>query len=87
MPRYLIVGNSAAGVGALEAIRKIDRQSPVTVVSDESYPLYSRCLLSYYLAGKIGDERLHFRPADFHQKMAAELVAGVKAVSVDAAKN
>lgn len=85
--KHLIVGNSAAAVGALEAIRKVDPESPVTMVSDEDYPCYSRCLLSYFLAGKITEDRLRFRPADFHRDMGAELILGRRATGVDASKN
>lgn len=84
--RYLIVGNSAAGTGALEAIRKSDRESAVTIVSDEDGPLYSRCLLSYFIAGKIEEGGLRFRPADFHRALGADVIAGRKVVSVDPAR-
>ena len=32
--RYVIVGNSAAAVGAVEAIRQYDRENPLTIISD-----------------------------------------------------
>ncbi len=84
--KFLIVGNSAAGTGALEAIRRCDHESSVTIVSDENYPLYSRCLLSYFVADKIEERRLQFRPPDFHREMGAELIAGKKVASVDPAR-
>jgi NAD(P)H-nitrite reductase large subunit len=81
--KVVIIGNSAAGTGALEAFRKCDQKSPVTIISDENYPLYSRCLLSYYLSGSIDETRLLFRAEDFHQRMAAEVVLGKRVESVD----
>jgi NAD(P)H-nitrite reductase large subunit len=84
--KYLIIGNSAAGIGALEAIREYDQHSPVTVISNEKYSQYSRCLLSYFLAGAIDEKRLHFRPSDFHRKMNSEILLGRKVVSVDTSK-
>jgi hypothetical protein len=33
--RYAIVGNSAGAVGAIEAIREVDAESGIFVVSDE----------------------------------------------------
>ena len=48
--RYLIIGNSAGGIGAAEAIREIDREGQITIVSDEPYPCYSRPLISKYLS-------------------------------------
>jgi NADPH-dependent 2,4-dienoyl-CoA reductase/sulfur reductase-like enzyme len=41
---YLIIGNSAAGVGAAEAIREVDKVRTIAIVSDEPYPAYSRPL-------------------------------------------
>lgn len=84
--KFVIVGNSAAGIGALESIRTHDRQSSVTVISDEDYPTYSRCLLSYFLAGKIAERGLRFRPDDFYKKMGAEIILGQRVESVEPEK-
>jgi NAD(P)H-nitrite reductase large subunit len=63
--RYLIIGGSAAGISAVEAIRSVDRTSPIELFSSEGTPFYSRVLLSYYIAGAITREELHFRPLEF----------------------
>ena len=63
--RYIIVGGSAAGTSAIEAIRSVDRTSPIDLFSNEGTPFYSRVLLSYYIAGTITKEELHFRPLEF----------------------
>ncbi len=84
--KIVIIGNSAAGTGALEAIRKHDRDSSITIVSDETYHLYSRCLLSYYLAGSIDESALSFRAEDFHRAIDAELVLGKRVTAVDPVK-
>ena len=36
--RIVIVGNSAASLAALEAVRRLDGTSPDTLVSDEAIP-------------------------------------------------
>jgi len=63
--RYVIIGGSAAGISAVEAIRSVDRTSPIELFSREGTPFYSRVLLSYYIAGAITKEELHFRPLEF----------------------
>ena len=63
--RYIIIGGSAAGISAVEAIRTVDRTSPIELFSREGTPFYSRVLLSYYIAGAITKEELHFRPLEF----------------------
>src|SRR4030065_2089553 len=63
--RYIIIGGSAAGISAVEAIRSIDQTSPIDLFSREGTPCHSRVLLSYYIAGAIKKEKLHFRPLEF----------------------
>ena len=81
--RYLIVGNSAGGIGAVEAIREVDAEGAITVVSDEPYPAYSRPEISEYLAGLTTVERMLFRPPDFYEKNGVEAVLGVGASRLD----
>lgn len=79
---YIIVGGSAAGINAIEAIRSVDKKSKITLISEEDFPLYSRCLLSYFLAGTIPEEKLRFRPKDFYKKHKVETVLGKKVEKV-----
>ena len=81
--RYAIVGNSAAAVGAIEAIRSADGKGPITVISGEPYGVYSRPLISEYLAGETSIERMAYRPADFYEKSGVEAILGVSAESID----
>ncbi len=66
--KYLIIGNSAGGIGAAEAIREADENGVITIVSDEPYPAYSRPLISEYLASPGPFERLAYRRPDFYEK-------------------
>jgi len=64
--KYLIIGNSAGGIGAAEAIREVNKENILTIVSDESYPVYSRPLISKYLTGECTLDKMLYRPADFY---------------------
>lgn len=66
--KYLIIGNSAGGIGAAEAIREVDKAGSITIISDEPYPSYSRPLISKYLAGERSLEEMLFRPVEFHSQ-------------------
>lgn len=81
---YVIIGNSAAAVGCIEAIRKQDRTGRVTVVSSESYHTYSRPLISYLLYGKTTEEKMKYRSNSFYQDMDCDFLPGVAALSIDA---
>jgi NAD(P)H-nitrite reductase large subunit len=86
--RIVIIGNSAAGTAAIEAIRKHDSESRIVQLSDEEFPLYSRCLLSYYLAGAIERQKLLYRDRNFHESHDVTLHAGAgyRAVRLDAGR-
>jgi NAD(P)H-nitrite reductase large subunit len=80
--RIVIVGNSAAGLAALEAIRRLDSTSPVTLVADEPIPAYSRVLLPYLVSGERLD--LALRAPGYAQRMGALMLLGRRAVQVEA---
>lgn len=81
--KYLIIGNSAGGIGAAEAIREVDEVGSIVIVSDEPYPVYSRPLISEYLAERCPLERMLFRPVDFYEKNDIQTVLGWKAQRLD----
>ena len=80
---YVIIGNSAAAVGAIESIRKADKACSITVVSNEKHHVYSRPLIAHYLAGETADERMAFRPADFYEKNNVQTCFGVTATQLN----
>lgn len=81
--KIIIIGNSAASTAAVESIRKYDQQSSITQFTDEPHSLYSRSLLSYYLAGTIDKRELFYRDPDFHKEANIDLNAGKSVIAVD----
>jgi NAD(P)H-nitrite reductase large subunit len=81
--KYLIIGNSAGGIGAAEAIREKDKKNSITIISDEPYPAYSRPLISEYLACERTIEEMLFRPADFYSQNNIDLMLGKAVKSLD----
>ena len=80
---YVIIGNSAAAVGAVEGIRIIDNKNPITIISDEPYHTYSRPLISYYLAGKVTEDQMLYRPRSFYQDCKVGIFLGRRADRID----
>jgi NAD(P)H-nitrite reductase large subunit len=80
--RIVLVGNSAASLAALEAVRRLDTTSPVTLVAAEAIPAYSRVLLPYLLSGERLD--LSLRPSDYAQRLGVRLLLGHRAVRLEA---
>jgi NAD(P)H-nitrite reductase large subunit len=80
---YLIIGNSAGGIGAAEAIRELDTAGTLTIISDEPYPVYSRPLISEYLASPCPVEKILYRQPDFYEKNNIRALLGVKVEQVN----
>lgn len=81
--KYVIIGNSAAAVGCVEGIRKHDKKGSITIISDEKHHVYSRPLISYYLAGKVKPENMVYRKTDFCEKNGVETLLGKRASAID----
>ena len=84
--RYVIIGNSAAGIGAVEGIRQIDREGEITVVTDENYHTYSRPLISYLLRGKVTREGMNYRGENFYNDYNCRLRLQTRVDKIDADK-
>lgn len=80
---YVIIGNSTAAIGAVEGIRKYDKQTPVVIISDEPYHTYSRPLISYYLGGKVAEDKIYYRSMDFYERNHVKPILGVRAETID----
>lgn len=80
---YVIVGCSHAGLAALDAIRQVDPESPVTVVSKEPGLPYSPTALPYILSGMADLGKIFLRPADYFEKNRIELITGSAVVKLD----
>lgn len=87
MKNFIIIGNSAAGIAAVEAIREKDKESKIVVISDEDYPSYCRCLISYYLSGEIKEDKILYRTENFYKDNNVELLLNKKVIQVDPKKH
>jgi len=83
MPAYVILGNSAAGLTAIGAIRERDRDGPITVVSREPEPAYSRVALPYILSREKQVPQITLQGPEYYEANRVELMAGVGASAVD----
>ena len=64
--KYVIIGNSAAGIGAVERIRQTDRQGEIIIITNEPHHTYSRPLISYFLRKTITKEKMKYRGDSFY---------------------
>jgi NAD(P)H-nitrite reductase large subunit len=85
MPKYVIVGASAAGIGAVEAIREVDPVGTITVISEEPCPQYSRPMISDLVSGKANFEKMMCREDEFWEKNDVQALTGRTALSLNLA--
>ena len=83
--RVVIIGNSAAAVGAVESLRQHDQASEIVAISEEPHGIYSRPMLSYLLAGEIDRPHLAYRPADFYSRHNVQPILNARVASIDVA--
>jgi NAD(P)H-nitrite reductase large subunit len=84
--KYLIIGNSAAGVNAASAIRANDVKGSITIISNEEFDAYGKPLISYYLSGKVEADNMRYRPVDFYKSRNIETLLSTEVKKIDAQK-
>jgi NAD(P)H-nitrite reductase large subunit len=83
MTKYVIIGASAGGVGAVESIREVDPTGEIIVIDEEQNVAYSRPMLAKYLSGVVNLEQMIFPAKDFWEKHGVRLYTGKKAIKLD----
>ncbi len=83
MSKYVIIGGSAAGMGAIEAIREIDPSGALILISEEVCPHYSRPMISDLVSGKVNFDKMKFREDDFWEKNNVSALTSKSAISLD----
>jgi nitrite reductase (NADH) large subunit len=81
--KHVIVGNGVAGVTAAQTIKRTDPDAEVHIFGAEPYPYYRRPLLWEFIAGKIEQDALYFRPPEWYGENGIELHLAAEVVSLD----
>ncbi len=80
---FVIIGNSAAGLQALQTLRRHDRQSTIAVIDREDRTAYSRVLTPYYVGGHISREQLDIVELDFYTLLGVTTLFGQTVVAIN----
>ncbi len=83
--RYVLIGNSAASLAAVDGIRKRDQNGEITIVNREEGPAYSRVALPYYVAGEMTLADLLIRQKPDYAKVGVSLVEKENVAAIDPA--
>ena len=83
MAKYVIVGASAAGIAAVGAIRKVDPDGAIMVITEETCSDYSRPMISDLVSGKTDLLKMKCKTEDFWKVNKAEVRLGKKVISLN----
>lgn len=83
----VFIGNGAAALSAVKALRRLDPYCPITFVSPEPIPAYSRTLLPYYVSGKIEASGLFICDYQFYESLNIRVLWGKKALYLNPKEN
>ena len=74
--QYLIIGSSHAGLAALEAIRLLDENGSITMVTREDSLPYSPTILPYVISGEMAPEVIHLRDRSYFDQLSVNFRSG-----------
>jgi NAD(P)H-nitrite reductase large subunit len=81
--KHTIIGNSAAGLSAIRAIRKCGDVRPIVLVSSERCNAYSPVLTTYYIGDQIERPNLFLVGDNFYKKHNVQTILGRRVEQVD----
>jgi len=81
--RHLIIGAGNAGLSAAAAIARLKPEDEIEIISDEPWAPYCRCLLTYYLEGKVTEKRLFSWGEEIIRKNHLNYRQNEKVINVD----
>ena len=81
--KYVLVGNSAAALAAIDWIRRYDRDGSVLLLNREKGVAYSRVALPYYVSGERTLDSLMIRRSVDYERSGVRLVEEATVDSID----
>lgn len=80
---YLVAGSSHAGLAAVEAIRTLDPEGIVTLLSREDRPPYSPTVLPHVVTGRVPPESVRIREAGDLERLDVVFRPGSEVTAVE----
>jgi nitrite reductase (NADH) large subunit len=83
--QYVIIGNGVSGTTAAANIRKLDSQGKIIILSEESYPFYSRIRLPDFLCDDVDENSLILKKENWYRENRIDLVLDKTVTDIDIA--
>lgn len=85
--KYLIVGGGVAGATAAKQIRDLDEDAEVTILTDESEPLYNRIMLKTFMKGSLPLQYTRLHDKNWYNKRNINLELETRVIDVELEEN
>jgi nitrite reductase (NADH) large subunit len=80
---YVIIGNGATANSAASTLRKGDKESRITLISNEFFPFYHRHRLCKFIAGDVSEEELAVKSTASYKAEDIRLRLGQEVAKID----
>jgi nitrite reductase (NADH) large subunit len=80
---HVVIGTSAAGIGALAKLRALDKEGRIICISASSFMPYNTCLLVDYLSGYKTLDEVYTKSDDFFKENSIELYLNTLVTSIN----
>ena len=71
--RLVVIGNGMAGVATVEHVLTKSKDMSITILGAEPYTNYNRVLLSSFLSGEVGPDKIILNPQKWYEENGIEL--------------
>jgi len=83
MRNIIIIGGGIAGTTAADEIRTRDKECSIIILDAEVHPCYSRVLLTHYVKGVVGREKVFLKQPQWYYDKNIEIMLGVRAEEIN----
>lgn len=80
--KYIIIGNSAAGIAAIRTLRSLDPQGQIVCFSDEQEQPYNKCFLADFLSKSKQEKDLYTLSAEQLKQWHVDMRLGVRVTAI-----
>jgi len=80
--RIVIIGNGIAGNSVVEKVREFDKDSNITIISQEKCNTYSACVLAKCLSGEIIREKVFIKNDEDYKNKKIKTIFGHKVIKI-----
>ena len=80
---FVVIGDGNAGATAAETLRDMDEDAGITVLTDESEPLYNRIMLKNFMKGNLPKKFTRVHDENWYEKRDIDLHLETRVADVD----